>query len=194
MDDKKNSGDWNSGNRNSGNRNSGNRNSGDWNSGDWNSGDWNSGDWNSGDWNSGNWNSGKWNSGNWNSGYLNSTRPPVRIFDQETNIKREDIQWPNYFYFDLITWGEDGSVCGGHLEVLGYKATWQKSWDKATPEDRAKTLRLPNFDAEKFLCITGIDVRKEFGENDPGLEKLDKTLTEAIVKLTEIKNGLRGKK
>ena len=116
---------------------------------------------NSGDWNSGNMNSGNMNSGDMNSGYMNSGEPPVRIFDKETDVKRGEIVWPDYFFFDLTIWVEDGSVCGGHLETLEYKEAWKKSWDKADAEDRKKTLALPNFDADKFLAITGIDIKKE---------------------------------
>ena len=174
-----NSGYRNSGNRNSGDRNSGYRNSGDWNSGYRNSGDWNSGNWNSGDSNSGNWNSGYWNSGdsnsgdsnsgNWNSGdrnsgYCNTNQPPNRIFNKETSVK--SIYFPDYFYFDLTKWIEDGSVCGGHLEALGYKDAWRKSWDKASKEDREKTLKLPNFDNKLFMEISGIDVLAELNKDD----------------------------
>ena len=99
---------------NSGNRNSGNRNSGSWNSGDWNSGNKNSGnknsgnrnsgDWNSGSWNSGDWNSGSWNSGDWNSGFFNSDKPFVRMFNKETKCYGEDVNFPDFLYFDLTVW------------------------------------------------------------------------------------------
>ena len=139
-------GDWNSGYMNSGNRNSGYRNSGDWNSGNWNSGDMNSGDWNSGD---------------MNSGYMNGDTPPIRIFEKETDVKLEDIKFPNYFFFDLTRWVPDGSICEGHLETDDYKVAWKKSWDKTDDADRRKTLKLPNFNAKIFLEITGIDIKKE---------------------------------
>lgn len=161
-----NSGDWNSGDRNSGDWNSGHRNSGHGNSGHWNSGNWNSGDGNRGDRNSGRGNSGNWNSGHGNSGDLNTDTPPLRMFNKETAVKRTDFNYPRYFYFDLTHWVNDGSVCGGHLEVDTHHEAWRKSWNKATKEDRELTLKLPNFDNEIFKQISGIDVLAELKQDD----------------------------
>ena len=175
-----NSGYWNSGNHNSGNWNSGDCNSGYCNSGNWNSGNHNSGNWNSGYCNSGNWNSGNHNSGNWNSGYCNSgycnsDRPPIRIFNQYTDV--EEINFPNFFYFDMTIFvsydtatdderkqhKKDIEVCGGFLKTIPYKEAWRRSWDKATDEDRRKVLQLPNWNNEIFKEISGIDVELELG-------------------------------
>ena len=184
----RNSGNCNSGNRNSGYRNSGNCNSGNWNSGDWNSGYRNSGNWNSGDWNSGNRNSGNrnsgnrnsgdWNSGDWNSGYCNSDSPKVRMFNKMTKLNFDDIAFPNYFYevspvrfisADTATYEQqkehkkDIETCGGYYEKVEYKEAWRIAWNATSDEDRRKTLSLPNFDADIFEEITGIDVYAEFG-------------------------------
>ena len=179
-----NSGNSNSGNSNSGHSNSGNWNSGHWNSGHWNSGHWNSGNRNSGHWNSGNsnsgnrnsghWNSGNSNSGNWNSGHcnsghLNSNKPDkIRIFNKYTDST--EFEFPEYFYFDLTEfvshdtatpeekekYKKEIEVCGGFLRTLDYKQAWQKSYNKASDEDKAKTKKLPNFDSDIFFEITGI--------------------------------------
>ena len=180
-----NSGDWNSGNRNSGNRNSGNRNSGDWNSGNWNSGDWNSGDWNSGNRNSGNWNSGNWNSGNrnsgnWNSGnrnsgFFNTSTPLLRMFNKETAVERNDINFPSFLYFDLTVWvshdtatdeekeehKQEIEVCGGFLKTLEYKEAFKLAWDKADKKEHKQLLELPNWNNEIFKEISGIDAEAE---------------------------------
>ena len=181
----RNSGNRNSGNRNSGNRNSGNRNSGDWNSGDWNSGNRNSGDWNSGnrnsgDWNSGNrnsgdWNSGDWNSGDWNSGFFNTNSPLVRIFNKETNVPCNDIDFPSFLYFDLTVWVShdtatdeekevhkiDIETCGGFTKAISYKEAFRLAWDKAGKTEHNKLLKLPNWDNEIFKEISGIDAEYE---------------------------------
>ena len=155
MDNKNNTGKDNSGYRNSGHWNSGHRNSGDWNSGYRNSGYRNSGHRNSG-----HRNSGDWNSGDWNSGYFNTNTPKIRIFNKETEVKREDINFPDYFYFDLIEWIEDKSKTEeGYLKVYDYKEAWKNSFEKADIEDVKKTLELPNFDYEIFEEITGISKR-----------------------------------
>jgi len=166
-----NSGDSNSGDSNSGHCNSGHWNSGDSNSGNWNSGDYNSGNWNSGNWNSGHCNSGNWNSGNRNSGHLNSNEPDkIRIFNKYTD--RTEFEFPEYFYFDLTEfvshdtatpeekeiYKKEIEVCGGFLRTLDYKQAWQKSYNKASDEDKAKTKKLPNFDSDIFFEITGIKI------------------------------------
>ena len=184
----RNSGDCNSGYRNSGDRNSGNRNSGDcnggnWNSGDWNSGNWNSGNCNSGDWNSGNrnsgdWNSGDWNSGSYNSGFFNTDCPPVRIFNKETDVSRDDIEFPNFLYFDLNVWVSydtatneekeehktEIETCGGFLKALPYKKAFRIAWDKAGKEEHKKLLKLPNWNNKIFMEISGIDAEAEIAK------------------------------
>jgi len=176
--DKVNTGIGNSGYRNSGNWNSGYRNSGNWNSGYSNSGNWNSGyrnsgNWNSGNWNSGNWNSGNWNSGNCNSGCLNSNLPKLRIFNNETDTHLEEINFPDWLYFDIEEWCDFDSMTdkekslnpnaeavGGYLKVLDYKEAAQISYNNATKEDQDLIELLPNYDAEILFDIFGIDRRK----------------------------------
>ena len=167
-----NSGDWNSGDSNSGHCNSGDWNSGDSNSGDRNSGDSNSGHCNSGHWNSGDWNSGHWNSGDRNSGFLNTNEPTVRIFNKDTNLKRHEIEFPDFFYFDLCIWISESEmtdeekkenpnfyVTQGYLKTYDYKEAWKLSYERASESDKKKVFDLPNFDAEIFYEITGIDLR-----------------------------------
>ena len=171
----RNSGDWNSGNNNSGNSNSGNRNSGDWNSGNRNSGNWNSGNWNSGDCNSGNW-----NSGNSNSGYFNVDSPLVRIFGKETDVKKEDIDFPSWLYFGLTQWVSHDTatdkekkehkneieISGGFLKTLTYKEAFRLAWRKVEFSERKKLFSLPNWNNEIFMQISGIDAEKEIAEEE----------------------------
>jgi hypothetical protein len=149
-----NSGNRNSGSRNSGNRNSGSSNSGSSNSGDWNSGDRNSGSCNSGSRNSGDRNSGSWNSGSRNSGYLNTITPKTLIFNKPTTKK--NINFPNYFYFELNIWVSVSNMTEGYLKKIEYKEAWKLSFDKAEKDDVALTLKLPNFNYKIFEKISGI--------------------------------------
>ena len=179
-----NSGDCNSGYWNSGNRNSGNRNSGDCNSGDCNSGNRNSGNWNSGDCNSGNCNSGYWNSGNRNSGYFNSDTPFVRMFNKETDKKFDEIDFPDFLYFDLNVWvshdtatdeekelhKEEIETCGGFLKTLDYKKAFRLAWDKADKEEHKELLTLPNWNNEIFREISGIDAEAEIAKEAEDIE------------------------
>lgn len=50
-------------------------------------------------------------------------------------------------------------VRGGQLRTRDYKEAFKLSWDNADPEDRIKVKDLPNFDAEVFFEISGIDLR-----------------------------------
>ena len=179
-----NSGNWNSGSRNSGNCNSGRRNSGDcnsgdcnsgdWNSGSRNSGDWNSGDWNSGDWNSGNWNSGDWNSGDWNSGFFNENENKCYIFDKLSDMTV--LQFRNSRFYEalisvpfiLTEWVEYTEeekkadkvkeLIGGYLKKYEYKEACKTWWDKLSDKNKEIIHEIPNFDAEKFYRITGIQI------------------------------------
>ena len=190
---KNNSGDWNSGYWNSGYWNSGN-----WNSGYRNSGDWNSGDCNSGYWNSGYRNSGNWNSGDCNSGYCNSDTPLVRIFNKDTEIERDNLTFPKFFYFDTNTWVDESKMsdkekeaypsyvtCGGYLKCRTQQQAWRESWDKAGVEDRTKVMYLPNWDNEIFKEISGIDVEKELNIRNEKEDIIEITLEE-IAKLKGI--------
>ena len=183
-----NSGDWNSGNRNSGSRNSGSRNSGDYNIGNCNSGNCNSGNMNigncnsgncnSGNMNSGDWNSGNWNSGDWNSGFFNTDSPLVRIFNKETNIPLDDIDFPNFLYFNLTVWISHDTAtdeekeahkteietCGGFTKVIPYKEAFRIAWNKASKGEHKKLLKLPNWNNEIFKEISGIDAEAEIAK------------------------------
>ena len=171
-----NGGDFNSGDFNSGNFNSGDFNSGDRNGGDFNSGNFNGGDFNSGDFNSGNFNSGDFNSGNWNSGFFNSNEPNVRMFNKDTKLKKDDINIPSWCHFNLTVWvshdtatEEDKEVhkkeietCGGFLKTLEYKEAWKLAYDKTNDKEKIQLFNLPNFDADIFEEISGIDVRADY--------------------------------
>lgn len=167
----RNSGDFNSGSYNSGNGNSGSRNSSSRNSGDSNSGDSNSGNFNSGYFNSGNGNSGSYNSGYGNSGYFNTGTPKVIIFNKETNLKIEEIDVPyiilpvSEFIFETNMTSEEKTnnplyrTTGGYVKKLSYKDAWKTAWGNLKQDVKDQFTKLPNFDADIFLEITGIDLR-----------------------------------
>ena len=189
-----NSGDWNSGDGNSGYSNSG-----DWNPGDGNSGDGNSGNRNSGDWNSGNRNSGYGNKSDRQSGIFNSTETTVRMFNKETNLKWEEIDHPNFYGFNLNEWVSESEmtdeekkadpqffVRGGYLKTYEWEEAWANFWRDTDEENCQKFLNLPNFDADVFKEITGIDVTKnDVATIDIGGTKYEVTdeLKDALKKL-----------
>jgi len=172
-----NTGNRNTGNRNTGNRNTGNRNTGDGNTGDWNTGYRNTGDWNTGDRNTGDWNTGDWNTGYRNTGIFNTDEPAMRAFNKETDLKMSEFinsdKWPHSNEFYLTKWIPDSEMtdkektdnptfhcCLGYLKKFEYKEAWVNFWRDTDEKNRNKFLALPNFDAEIFKEITGIDIVK----------------------------------
>ena len=97
---------------------------------------------------SGDWNSGDWNSCDYESGAFNSVQHEIiRVFNKEClRSEWEKTEKPDFLYFDTD-------------KELGYKGSFQKSWDEADKNDREKVRALPNFDAEVFYEISGIDLR-----------------------------------
>jgi len=166
-----NSGYYNSGYYNSGHNNSGNYNSGHNNSGNYNSGDSNSGHRNSGHRNSGDRNSGDYNSGHYNSGFFNTTTPKVRIFNKDTDIERDNIYIP-YIPLQITEWIPDDKMTDaqklsdplffvkkGTLIKRTYKEAFVLSWSKLDKDTQQAFKSLPNFDADIFFEITGVDLR-----------------------------------
>lgn len=144
---------------------------------------YNSGDYNSGNWNSGDYNSGNRNSGNRNSGFFNTNSPLVRIFNKETNVPQDNIDFPNFLCFGLTVWVSydtatdeekeahkiDIETCGGFTKAISYKEAFRLAWDKASKEEHKKLLKLPNWNNEIFMEISGINAEAEIAkeaEND----------------------------
>ena len=83
-------------------------------------------------------------------------------------------EWPSFFFFDLSVFvkelemdeseKEDNpsyKTMGGYLKTLDYKEAWRMSWSKADIEDKKRVLDIPNWNNQKFLEITGINVERE---------------------------------
>jgi len=166
-----NTGDCNTGDRNTGNRNTGNRNTGNWNTGNRNTGYRNAGDCNTGDWNTGNW-----NTAHNETGFFNTVqRKKVRMFNKDCDVEAwGNANKPDLLYFNVTEWitesnmtdqekidNETFHTMGGYLKSYEYKEAFRKSWDSSTEEDRKLVEILPNFDADVFFEISGIDVRKK---------------------------------
>lgn len=156
-------------------KNIGNNNSGVNNIGTYNSGSNNKGMGNAGHSNVGNNNSGNWNVCDNSSGYLNTRTPPLIIFDHPTDVPLTDIEFPFYFHsvksIELVHEQDmtdkekkenpDYHKHQGFIREINIKDSWKEAWDRATPADRRLTLKLPNFNNNKFEEITGINVELE---------------------------------
>lgn len=183
-----NAGNNNLGSYNTGNSNHGYKNSGNCNYGVYNTGDGNCGvGGNTGDGNTGRENSGYYNDGSKNSGYFNkcdnstgffcSEEENVRLFNRPSNMKRSEFEESPYFKalcsvpFNLTEWVENSSKedsdtpakqsLGGHLKTYTYQEACYNWWNAMTQENRSIVMSMPNFDADVFYEITGIDLRKE---------------------------------
>ncbi len=176
-----NSGSWNTGIYNSGNCNTGSWNTGIYNSGNCNTGSWNTGSWNTGSWNTGSWNTGSWNTGSWNkidysSGFFNTKDSSVIAFNKPCNISRceflksdgmltlsshyKDDWWVNS---DDMTEEEkkehpEYETTGGYLKTVDFKTACAKMWNNMDDNEKHAVREIPNFDADIFMDITGIDV------------------------------------
>jgi len=188
-----NTGDWNTGDRNTGNCNTGDCNTGDRNAGDRNTGCCNTGNWNTGNCNTGNYNTGycntgNWNAGNWNAGYFNTDSPKIRMFNKDTNLVfgKDEVSFPNYFYFYLIKFIPESEmpieekenhkntykIVGGYLFTYDYKEAFIKSFKNNCDKEQAEmTINLPNFDYGIFEEISGIT--KEMLEEKIGRKNIE---------------------
>ena len=167
-----NCGDWNSGNYNNGHYNSGSHNSGHWNRGDCNSGHWNIGSHNTGD-----SNRGDWNKTNFSSGCFNTKELKILMFNKPSDWTFEDWHCseariildniPNntstWILSENMTDEEkeqhpEYKTTGGYLKEMDNSKCVQAWWDSLLDHEKDIIKSLPNFNAEIFKEITGIDV------------------------------------
>lgn len=176
---KNNSGHYNSGINNTGTYNTGNYNEGRYNSGNHNTGDYNTGDCNSGNFNDGSYNSGDFNKTNFSNGCFNTKGSKILMFNKPSDWSIEDwrcskakrlldtisynaLQW---VYSDKMTEEEKEQhpkykTTGGYLKELDKSKCGQLWWDNLLDYNKNVIKSLPNFDAEIFKEITGIDINK----------------------------------
>ena len=139
-----NTGSGNYGDMNTGTKNDGDSNAGVKNVGDFNTGDCNIGNYNVGDFNKGSYNTGSFNNTNHSTGFFNTKTEKVRMFNKPTNLTYEQAK-------DIID--------NVRFIVLSLQSGASK-WGDLFQKDRESILALPNFDAEIFKEITGVDVNE----------------------------------
>ena len=177
----RNTGDWNTGDWNTGDWNTGNRNTGDWNTGNRNTGNRNTGDWNTGNCNTGNCNTGGWNTGdfntcNWSTGLFNTEEKTVLIFNKDSGLPWDEIINQDWYIaieknkFKLTEWiwyteeeMKDSPIrqaIQGYLKKYTFEEACQNWWNGMSNKDKKLIKGMPNFDAEIFKEITGIEVQE----------------------------------
>ena len=163
-----NTGVFNAGKENTGNRNTGNRNTGNWNTGSWNTGNCNTGYGNTGD----------FNTTDNATGCFCTEKQMIMFFDKPSTWTLEDWRYSDAYralfdHIDLTKWVSyedmmdvekaehpESEATGGYLKKLDYKLACREGWAKMTDDEKQAVKNLPNFDAEKFEQITGIDVNE----------------------------------
>jgi len=193
-----NTGDMNTGDMNTGHMNTGHRNTGDMNTGDMNTGHRNTGDMNTGHRNTGGWNTGDWNTGDWNTGFFCESNGPVIFFDQPCNMTREEachaipyielpigVEWVSRGDMtpEEVTANPSCDTIGGYFRKreLPIREAFPLAWAKLDIDDKRRFMALPNFDADKFERITGVDVRQDRDLFPAMVEKEEQPADEIIV-------------
>jgi len=146
---------------------------------------------NTGNSNKGNGNTGDWNTVNKETGFFNTVQSEtVRVFNKDVSVDDwNNSTKPDLLYFHLTEWvdyddmtGADKEenptheTTGGYLRKYDYKEAFQKSYNEASTEDKELLLNLPNFDADVFFEISGIDVRKK--DNSDKIDAINKKIKE----------------
>ena len=143
----------------------------------------NTGDYNTGNRNTGDYNTGDWNSTNFSTGFFNSEQQPIYMFNQPTNMQRDDIC--NLAGIRILNWNYENSwwiysknmsakekvahpeheTTGGYLKTVDFKTACKMMWDELSENEKSAVMQLPNFDADVFEEITGISTERNV-END----------------------------
>ena len=162
-----------------------------------NTGNRNTGNWNTGDWNTGNWNTGNWNAVDREAGHFNTVESDtIRVFNKEVKKRVwNEADKPSFLYFDLTIWIDSKCMTdeeknshptyettGGYLKDLDYKEAFQASYEKASEEEKQMLLNLPNFDADVFFDISGIDV---------GIDPKKKQIDEIKMQIKELQEKVK---
>ena len=157
-------------------KNTGDCNTGDRNTGDKNTGDRNTGNRNTGNGNTGDCNTGYWNTGDRNTGFFSTITPKVTLFEKPTDMTCGEVceipgirvlNW-NYennwwIYSQNMTEEEktahpEHETLGGYLKSIPFKDACALMWKNLTEGEKAQVKTIPNFDADIFYRITGIEV------------------------------------
>lgn len=155
----------NCGNYNSGNGNEGYYNVGSFNMGYYNTGDHNIGCRNSGYCNIGDYNTGSYNEISYSTGYFNTKEQPIYMFNKPTKLSSfmiHELEGMELIHqlmtlYNIDFYYNKNVICSSYCRKLRNKA-WHCTF---TEKQKEAVLSLPNFDAEIFKKITGIDINME---------------------------------
>jgi hypothetical protein len=194
MENKTSTGNYSTGHRSTGNYSTGNYSTGECSTGyssagnhstgNYSTGECSTGHFSTGNFSTGNFSTGKFSTGNWSisnhsTGHFSTEDySGFGAFNKPCTLKEwDEAEKPDFVYFKLTEWVTEDvmtdqekidnpsyETTGGYLRVYSYKEAWRKAWDGATDEDKELLYALPNFDAEVFKEISGIDVNEAVRE------------------------------
>ena len=112
--------------------------------------------------------------GRWNSSGEGHQKH-LRVFNQDVSearynevkklladneIKITLTKWTDYDKLEKSEQTDTAKQLGGLLKTFSYEDAWLNFWNEATKKQKNSILDLPEFDADIFKEITGIDVGK----------------------------------
>lgn len=172
----------------------GNYSTGDYSTGDYSTGNRSTGHFSTGNRSTGYRSTGHWSISDYSTGYFSTEDySGFGVFDRPCTLETwANWEKPDWLFFDLTEWIKTSDMTeqekkdnpkhvttGGYLKVYDYKTAFQNSYNKATRQEQLKIKDCPNFDAEKFYLISGIDVDSDLSndKNNTDTEKPLKTIT-----------------
>ena len=127
--------------------------------------------------NTGNRNTGDWNTGDYNTGFFNTITPTIMLFNRPTDLTRDQIasikgvqvlnrNYANNWWICSTNMSEEEKKAhpeheytGGYLKSVSFKEACRIMWDKLTDKEKDEVKKIPNFDADVFKEITGVNVK-----------------------------------
>ena len=161
---------------NTGIRSTGIGSTGHWSAGHRSTGDWSTGIGSTGDRSTGIWSTGNWSISHYSTGHFSTIdHSGFGAFNKPCTVEEwKSANKPNYMFFNLTEWISESDMTGkekkenekykdtgGYLKVYKYKEAWAKAWNGASAGEKKATQELPNFDADIFKEITGIDTKNK---------------------------------
>jgi hypothetical protein len=174
-----NTGHRSTGNHSTGNHSTGNYSTGHYSTGHCSTGAYSTGDCSTGDRSTGHNSTGNWSISNNSTGHFSTEDySGFSAFNKPCSFEDWDnAEIPSFLYFDLTKWIEESEMSdkekeenenyattNGYLKVFEYEGAWKNTWDNACDEDKNLLYALPNFDADVFKEISGIDVNQKTKE------------------------------
>jgi hypothetical protein len=168
-------GHYSTGYHSTGYQSAGHRSTGDCSTGNYSTGDYSTGNCSTGDRSTGGRSTGSWSISKYSTGHFSTIDySGFGAFNKPCTVEEwSKAIMPNFLYFNLTEWISEGDMTeeekelnptykttGSYLKAYKYEEAFQRAFDKASKEEIEQLKNLPNFDADVFKEISGIDITK----------------------------------